>query len=959
MSYKNFYSKKPLVIQKYQCPNPFCKQNFPLIKGLQMHFIKSPSCMMNFKNKICKLHDGNRLHYLDNRKTFIQCIQQSYIKTLSRTDNYTSNIEEHNDDTNALVNIDESNTIESLQSDTTMLLQKGDIECILNTAVAHTDIQWMQTKLLKILNDAKAPLYLYGQIMTWIKETHLKKFKSEDYTVSRYSMIKQLENCLNLNPCIPKSVNLCLPYSDGLEIDVVTFDFENMVTSLLTDIHLVSDINNFDINPINPFDKYKNNSNLLSVVNSGTWYRNAYNECIRDPEKEFLLPICFACDKTHIQKSGKASCWPLLFSTTLFNQKLRNKSIAWRPLGYIHDTSIYLSKSERHGSQLSSIMKSDQLHRIFECILKSYIHVQRKGGIQNFRLRIGSYTKKVTLKVPTCFIIGDMVGGDNICSSVASYRSTASRLCRKCDVRGINAGNPYQECNKIEMGFIRYLVENNHVEELADLDQYPIHNAWFDVCFGGCPYGIFSAACPVEPLHSLEVGIISDCLNILFHEKMNGSKRSILDRYSKKLLKLPRQRYINGGTTEDVMPRLLWKDGICSLTDITASNRVGIMITVLIISLTDNGKDLLQGFMGSAFVLKKMQYVFMKILCYWSWLKRTSYWHPGDEEKTSSVKNCISKMLFELKRYWPRHSGQGWNTAKFHEQLHVPDDINRYGAPRNYHTGPAEHNHIDLVKNHAKMSQQNRHSLDLQIATRWSEDFVLRNAHNRMSYYHQDASTISSCEVPKNDKSSKGWVYIRNEGDKYEIISKGWCDNSEQLFFEDIALNCLWTICPNGNCTKVELFTEYKRNGVLFRAHPNFRKSGPWYDWVMIRYERNTGLNGYNEYIHKNQVYYMDNVDNPEKYEYAPGMILAFASIEEEYYAIVKTCQSKCSKDTLITTLWRMDFVDRNNTIPFVLPVNVESIVRHCVMIPTNEQEDLFQEIWFIERWGDMFYKLD
>jgi hypothetical protein len=41
-----------------------------------------------------------------------------------------------------------------------------------------------------------------------------------------------------------------------------------------------------------------------------------------------------------------------------------------------------------------------------------------------------------------------------------------------------------------------------------------VHSAWFDVGYGGCCYGIFSAACPVKALHALKNGLMSDCLNI-------------------------------------------------------------------------------------------------------------------------------------------------------------------------------------------------------------------------------------------------------------------------------------------------------------------------------------------------------------------------------------------------------------------------------------------------------------
>ena len=41
-------------------------------------------------------------------------------------------------------------------------------------------------------------------------------------------------------------------------------------------------------------------------------------------------------------------------------------------------------------------------------------------------------------------------------------------------------------------------------------------SAWYDVDYGGCKFGKFSPACPVEPLHALENGLILDCLKVLF-----------------------------------------------------------------------------------------------------------------------------------------------------------------------------------------------------------------------------------------------------------------------------------------------------------------------------------------------------------------------------------------------------------------------------------------------------------
>ena len=62
-----------------------------------------------------------------------------------------------------------------------------------------------------------------------------------------------------------------------------------------------------------------------------------------------------------------------------------------------------------------------------------------------------------------------------------------NRLCRKCDIAGWESGNPHAECSNIIMEDVIYLVHNDEDQKLKDMNQYKVHNAWFDVDFGGCP----------------------------------------------------------------------------------------------------------------------------------------------------------------------------------------------------------------------------------------------------------------------------------------------------------------------------------------------------------------------------------------------------------------------------------------------------------------------------------------
>jgi hypothetical protein len=82
---------------------------------------------------------------------------------------------------------------------------------------------------------------------------------------------------------------------------------------------------------------------------------------------------------------------------------------------------------------------------------------------------------------------------------------------------------------------IHQFIANNNEATLYAINQYNINSAWFDVGYGGCCFCISSAACPVEALHALKNGLMSDCLNILCHEEMTGGQCDHLDKLVKKL----------------------------------------------------------------------------------------------------------------------------------------------------------------------------------------------------------------------------------------------------------------------------------------------------------------------------------------------------------------------------------------------------------------------------------------
>ena len=70
------------------------------------------------------------------------------------------------------------------------------------------------------------------------------------------------------------------------------------------------------------------------------------------------------------------------------------------------------------------------------------------------------------------------------------------------------------------------------------------------------------------------------------------------------------------------MPALLWKNGISSITNMKVSHKVGMMLTVVIPTLTDEGKEFFDHALPEVNQQNNMHHCFQMLLSYWMWLKK-------------------------------------------------------------------------------------------------------------------------------------------------------------------------------------------------------------------------------------------------------------------------------------------------------------------------------------------------
>ena len=187
----------------------------------------------------------------------------------------------------------------------------------------------------------------------------------------------------------------------------------------------------------------------------------------------------------------------------------------------------------------------------------------------------------------------------------------------------------------------------------------------------------------------------------------------------------------------------------------------------------------------------------------------------------------------------------GWNLTKVHEQRHVPEDIMRFGKHKNYHSGPAEHNHISLVKEPAHCTQRRAQLLDQQLAARLCDRMVIdaMQARTEQADAGNKATPQESILLDNNtNRATKGTLTLWFENGDITWEHR-WADkrhNESGLaweWLEHIVDALTPTTSVSEGCATISTLTECNRKGTIIRCHPDCRNSGPWHDWVFVDWE--------------------------------------------------------------------------------------------------------------------------
>ena len=394
-------------------------------------------------------------------------------------------------------------------------------------------------------------------------------------------------------------------------------------------------------------------------------------------------------------------------------------------------------------------------------------------------------------------------------------------------------------------------------KQVNDLSHYYLDNAFHPLCFGGDMEGIHGCT-PPESLHVLQQGLYKYAL-AQFFEVMNPAQICIFDKHACNISFMCRRQ------SDRTFPRLSLKNGASRMSYVTAKEQTGLLLICFltlscpkVIDLINRVPRKMSASTAAADVrqlrvaLNNFRDLFSRLLIFESWVEAD--FHDRAFVQSTDCIEFIKDLMKVYKKTLARKKGNGLQIPKFHQLLHMPRYILKFGSPKNFNSGRCESHHISLSKRPAKTAQK-RHSVFVeQVANRIFDQMLLTRALQHLpegDTIHKQNISLSPLRGTPFELSYQGAAASTSSGyvalvrlNKKRGRAQKFASGSQAIKYSQQLLNAVGPkLCPLFLSGLVPCFTEYYHTnnallkGLIFRTHPDFRGSGEWFDWAYINWE--------------------------------------------------------------------------------------------------------------------------
>ena len=584
--------------------------------------------------------------------------------------------------------------------------------------------------LIDLLFKKKTPMNAHRDLMTWHLKAKgdlvegMKLGECEEY-MSRKVMMKRLKVRYNMANKYPHQKKVRLPIS-GEIVRLTLHHPESCIQSLLTDPRILdSDYDFFGDDPLAP---PPNSQTTVGDLQTGRAHRRTYLKTIDpDPTKrQQLLPILLYIDGSAISHFHNFEVTQVKMSLGIFTRKARMRGCTWRVLGYIEKVhqsgglgrEIYAKSqhmevedgaaSDGSNSSLEELPgvgeeNLQDLHAQIACILDPLVPILNGGFLWDLRYK-GVLYRDIHFKGYIAFVRCDNKEADDLCGKYGSRQKNVKHTCRMCDCPTRKADHHLYEPIYKREAKIKRLVDNGDLVGLKEISQHYLINA-----FHGLPFHLANdrgihGACPVDMLHTIQLGIFKYVRDIFFEQLGKTSKAAkVINGLSKVFMKQFSHQ------SDKTMPPMRFSKGIQE-GKLMGRDYRGVLLLMMVLCQTQAGRSVIKASRGGKKTrgnFKEDHLIndwadFLELLLIWE-----AYLHLPEME-TKDLRRLDKKqryLMYLMRMVAHREKKMGLKLVKFHNILHIVDNVTLYGVPLESDTSPNESHHIP-TKQAAKLTQQ-------------------------------------------------------------------------------------------------------------------------------------------------------------------------------------------------------------------------------------------------------------
>ena len=758
--------------------------------------------------------------------------------------------------------------------------------------------------LLDHLHKKKVPLNTYPEIMEWhLKQVQLlqegEALSDCPHYIGRKTILQRLSRRYNFENKFPYQRKVKLPVS-GEVVKITLYELEGCLQLLLTSPGVEhADYFFFEDNPMAPPPQ---NPTTVSDLPTGKAYLDTYQALGIDPAEGWqLMAIPLYVDGAAISHFHDQELIQVRMALGFHNRVTRTRKEAWVCIGNIERVSggghegVEIMEQSNHmdvvvhqDSDGSSSSAAEDLHGVGEeplqdlhamlaVILEEVQDLCKTGFVWDLPYK-GKVYKGLKYKVFIPFIKCDNQEADMLCGKYLVRGWNVQQLCRVCHVAVEDANDHLQRAEKKTVTEIKSLVEAKDFDGLRDISQSYIDNAFHDLRFNlGSDAGVHGA-CPFDMLHSCQLGTFKRCRDTFF--EFVGASGSTAKKINALAIEFGP---LFARQSDRTLPNCRFAHGI-QKGKLMGKEYRGILLLLAAILVSAAGKEVL----NQAWSRRVRDQVLIDdwILLLETLLQWEAYL-CSPEMMVSDVKRLGQKhryLMYMIRRISSRKKGMGLRTLKFHQILHLSEDILLYGVPLEADTSANEGHHKN-PKAASKLTQRAASTLNIQTETRLTEmrlinlgtheiktgwgpwnyfdgcDIIV-NAHEAWNEPVEESSEEDSRDQEVEDRSNDGEgmaeggaeahaqeegiekhtgearIHLfkdENERRKCKLLSRS--KYGRKTRWEQDLVNFLWDLqdCVQAHIpTRLQVYTCHKRGKTIFRGHPNFRGKGPWKDWAIF-----------------------------------------------------------------------------------------------------------------------------